>query len=142
MPKLVQLDKPSSHKRKRSTQKQRAVKVREASLLLAKGFVRADIVPLLMRKYECSRATANRLVDTADIERTKESQLHWIEDDQPLSVNDSQALMVEARQMIVEASTAYCETGDTTQAHTFCRLVNAYEKLARMGGKFHETTVS
>ena len=56
MPKLVQLDKPSSHKRKRSTQKQRALKVRDASLLLAKGFVRADIVPLLMRKYECSRA--------------------------------------------------------------------------------------
>ena len=76
MPKLVQLDKPSSHKRKRSTQKQRALKVRDASLLLAKGFVRADIVPLLMRKYECSRATAHRLVDAADIERTKESQLH------------------------------------------------------------------
>ena len=142
MPKLVPLDKPSVHKRKRSTQQQRAAKVRDASQLLAKGFVRADIVPLLMRRYECSRATAHRLVDAADVERSKESQLHWIEDDQPLSVADSQALLVEMRQMMIEASSSYCETGDTSQAHTFCRLANAYEKLARMGGQIHETTVS
>ena len=140
MSKLVSLDKP--HKRKRSTQRQRASKVREASQLLSKGFLRVDIVPLLMRKYDCSRATAHRLVDAADVERTNESQLHWIEDDQPLSINDSQALMVETRQMMIEASNAYCETGETSQAHTFCRLASAYEKLARMGGQFHETPVS
>ena len=139
MPKLVPIDPPSTHRRKRTTQLARANRVRDVAVKLAKGLVRAEIVPSLMIAYDISRSTANRLVDDAMQQRERDSQCHWIEDDVPLSIDDNQPLLIETRGLMFKAASAFDETLDPALANAFCKLGSTYEKLFRMGGRFTES---
>ncbi len=122
----------------RSTKLERAERLRDVSVALAKGWSASDLVPQLMVKHNISRASAYRLIDDARIQRQTEEQLHWIEDDEDLSISDNQALMHELRVCTFKASEAFQETLDPALATSVTKFISSYQKLFSMGGRFIE----
>ena len=122
-------------KRARSSKLERAKRLRLISKWLELRQTRKDIVPRLMAKFDISRATAHRLVDTAEIQIETERQADWIEDPEPISSADTEALLLETRGLMYLVAENFKESKDLNYIQSFSKLANAYEKLGRMAGQ-------
>ena len=127
---------------KRSKKAIIAERIRKAKTLLDIGFKKEDLAPKLQRDYNISRSTAYRYLDSADLERSNEETLHWIEDQEPLSLDDKEPLMRMARQLMMESYEEFLSSRDSKHVKSFNSLATTYEKFQRMGGKCAETEAS